>query len=275
MTIQPTDYIAPPAQAEVVLSVQIEKAKLLATASLLPPAYAKNPANVLVAMEAAQALGVTLFQAIQGITVINGRMSMSAEFMRALVTSKGHMIEFEEPVTDQECTVVVARRERPNRVQRFTFTMADAKQAGLTGEKTNYHKHPKAMLMARATTMACRAVFPDVIAGIGYTPDELADLMPIPEPGTTRTATQTPAPMVVEPMSGKAEWDALAVAFAHMEETDGRDYPPSERYEIIAALLGLDHIDSLRELTKQQAVDAAAALTPAAPSTGEIIEAQA
>lgn len=269
MTIQPITTAA-----DVVLNAQIEKAKLLATASLLPPAYAKNPANVLVAMEAAQALGVTLFQAIQGITVINGRMSMSAEFMRALVTSHGHMIEFEEPVTAETCTVVVARRERPDRVQRFTYSMDDAKQAGLAGEKTNYHKHPKAMLMARGTTMACRAVFPDVLAGIGYTPDELAD-MPFPEPGATHTAARTPDPMVVEPMSGKAEWDALAVAFAGLEDAVDRVIDPPERYQMIADFLSLESVGSLRELTQQQAIAAVAGIDESTRLANESNGAQA
>ena len=56
---------------ELALSDQITYAKAMAEASLLPEAYRRQPANVLVAMQAGEALGITAFQAIQGIDVIN------------------------------------------------------------------------------------------------------------------------------------------------------------------------------------------------------------
>ena len=189
------------------LQTQMKRAELLAQASLMPPSYTKQPANVLVAMEMAETLGITLMQAIQGITVISGKMSMSAEMMRALVLRAGHRFRVEVN-TDQETTVLVARREWPDDEQTFTFTIDDAARAGLSGSPT-WKKYPKALLLARVTSMACRAVFPDVVQGIGYVPEELESAPPAvsrhapPAVPTTVTVTTDTGPEPVDVDTGE------------------------------------------------------------------------
>lgn len=169
---------------EIALSDQIQKAKLLADSSILPESYRQKPSNLLWAMELADALDVSLAQAITGITVIQGKPTMSAEMMRALVLRAGHRFTVTE-MTDKAVAVTVARKEWPDDVQQFTFSMADAQHAGLAGSAT-YKKHPKAMLLARATSMACRAVFPDVVSGMGYVPDEIGNDDPVRRVDTAR-----------------------------------------------------------------------------------------
>ena len=181
---------------EVALSNQIQKAKLLADSSILPESYRRQPSNLLWAMELAEALDVSLAQAITGITVIQGKPTMSAEMMRALVLRAGHRFRVSE-MSETSVTVDVARKEWPEDVQQFTFSMTDAQHAGLAGSGT-YKKHPKAMLLARATSMACRAVFPDVVSGMGYTPDEIGHDTPVKRVDTSRL-TPRPAVERVEP----------------------------------------------------------------------------
>ena len=173
---------------EIALSDQIQKAKLLADSSILPESYRQKPSNLLWAMELAEALDVSLAQAITGITVIQGKPTMSAEMMRALVLRAGHRFRVSE-MSETSVTVDVARKEWPDDVQQFTFSMTDAQHAGLAGSGT-YKKHPKAMLLARATSMACRAVFPDVVSGMGYTPDEISHDGPVKRVDTSRLTPQ-------------------------------------------------------------------------------------
>jgi len=190
---------------EVALSNQIQKAKLLADSSILPESYRRQPSNLLWAMELAEALDVSLAQAITGITVIQGKPTMSAEMMRALVLRAGHRFRVSE-MSETSVTVDVARKEWPEDVQQFTFSMTDAQHAGLAGSGT-YKKHPKAMLLARATSMACRAVFPDVVSGMGYTPDEIGhDTPPARTVDTSRLTPKRSHSVTVEQV-GAVQFD--------------------------------------------------------------------
>lgn len=155
------------------LAEKVKHAELLAASSMLPK-HLQNPPNLLWMMEVAESLDLTLAQAVNGVVVINQVPSLKAETMRALVLRSGHRFRVDAQTGD-ECTVSVARREYPDDVQTFSYTTADAQRAGLGG--ANWQKHPKAMLLARATSAACRAVFPDVIQGF-YSPEEVADFAP-------------------------------------------------------------------------------------------------
>jgi hypothetical protein len=176
---------------------QIEKAQMLAKSDIVPEAYRQKPANILVAMEMAEALHITLFQAMQGVHTIKGRLAMYAELMRALVLRDGHTLKI-DALTATGCRILAARQGDTELVA-FEFTMVDATTAGLHTEP-NYKKHPKAMLLARCTSLTCRAIFPDVIAGIGYTPDELRDELghndEPPAPKVVGRKVEKPAPKV-------------------------------------------------------------------------------
>ena len=50
--------------------------------------------------------------------------------------------------------------------------MADAEAAGLAGKK-NWKQYQDAMLTWRAVGKLCRVLFPDVVLGAGYVPEEL------------------------------------------------------------------------------------------------------
>lgn len=178
------------------LEAQMTYSKALAASDLLPHAYRGKPANVLVALALGEALGLPPTAALYGINVIQGKPTLSAETMRAVVLSHGHRFDV-EAFTETEARVACARAERPEDVSRFSFTIEDAKRAGLLGG--NYDKYPKAMLLARATSQACRAVFPDVLAGVSYTPDELDDPAP----------ARTPLERIAGPAPTHEDWTQL------------------------------------------------------------------
>ena len=110
-------------------------------------------------------------QALQKIHVVKGKPVMSAELMRALVRREGHKIRVQE-ASAEKCVVTGIRRDDPEFEQRSEFTIDDAKRAGLVKQGSGWDKYPKAMLEARATSQLCRSLFPDVLAGISYTPED-------------------------------------------------------------------------------------------------------
>jgi hypothetical protein len=149
---------------------QMRMAEVLAGSSLLPTHLRHQPANVLIILQGAQALDVPAFWALQSMHVIEGKLSMAAELMRALVVRAGHRFKIVE--RSRTRAVVEIHRNDRDEPYRFEFTWQDAIDGELAGKK-NWKKFPKAMLLARATTGAVRDECADVLFGVVYSPDEL------------------------------------------------------------------------------------------------------
>jgi hypothetical protein len=147
-------------------------AQKIARTEFVPEALRDKPEATLACMLTGHEVGIGPMQALSKIHVIKGRPGMAAELMRALVLREGHDLWVEES-TATRCTLG-AKRHNSERETRVTWTMDDAKRANLAGGQT-YRQYPRAMLLARATGELCRAVFPDVLAGISYTAEELSD----------------------------------------------------------------------------------------------------
>ena len=146
----------------------------IARTDFAPAGLRGKPEAVMAAMLTGHEIGIGPMQALSEISVINGRPCMSAKLMRALVHRAGHDLWFEVK-SNTKVTIGARRADWPeDRVAKVTWTMDDAKAAGLSGGQ-NYRKYPRAMLAARATGEICRDNFADVLGGIGYTPEELSD----------------------------------------------------------------------------------------------------
>lgn len=144
-------------------------------------------------------LGLAPEVALTGIFVISGRPSMYAEQMVALIKSRGHEHEVVER-TPSKCVVKVRPKGEID-WQHFQFTLEEAITAGYVkgrGPNANskkgndkYNTDPAAMLYARATSIACKTVFPHVLRGM-VTYEEMLDEQRAAEPVpgiVTATAT--------------------------------------------------------------------------------------
>ncbi len=144
-------------------------ANSVAKTSFVPRAYQGKPGDIFAAALYGREFGWSLMVSLQQINVIQGKPTMSAEAMVALIRKLGHSIETVE-WTDTVCTLK-GRHAYTGDEGIVSFSMQDAERAGLKGD--NWRKYPKAMLRARATTMLARSLFADAILGISYTPEEL------------------------------------------------------------------------------------------------------
>lgn len=154
------------------LAPAAEIANTIANTSFVPDTLRNKPAEVLACILTGVELGIEPMQSLSKIHIVKGRPTLAAELMRALVFEKGHEIGFNEQTTTR-CTVW-GRRVGSQDTTTVTWTKDDAVAAGLAS-KDNWKSYPRAMLQARATGELCRLIFPDVLAGISYTPEEIED----------------------------------------------------------------------------------------------------
>lgn len=151
---------------------EIEYCRALADAGLLPASYRKQPANLLLIKGQADALGIHLAAAISGIHIIDGKPSISANLMSALVRRAGHRLRVTGD--DKRAVAEITRRDDPDFVFRSEWTIERAATAGLIGKKGgSWEKYPAAMLKARAISEVARDACPEALAGVIYTPEEL------------------------------------------------------------------------------------------------------
>jgi hypothetical protein len=135
------------------------------------PTSIKTPEQAVVIMLKGREIGIPPMQAFSSIAVVSGKPTMSAELMLSMIYRNvpGAIVNF--LVTDANQCSIEARR--PNgKFTKFSFTMEDAKRANLTG-KGPWVTYPAAMLRARCISAMARAMFPDALSGIVYTPEEL------------------------------------------------------------------------------------------------------
>jgi len=176
-----------------------ELASTLANANSMPQALRKSPADVLAIVMAGAELGLAPMQSIRGIVLIEGRPTLSADAMGALVKSSPKCEYLICTETTEKRAVFRTKRKGDPEAVTFEFTIAEAEKAGLTrptvsGKPSNWHRYPKAMLRARAQSGICRLVYSDLMLGV-YDPDELdapeeRDITPKPVASTVVEKTE-------------------------------------------------------------------------------------
>ena len=146
------------------LNEALQFADMLSKSNMVPKDYQGNPANCIIAMQWGMEIGLQPLQAMQNIAVINGRPAIWGDAMLAIVRGSGLLERITEDPTDAGCTCTVKRKGEPEVVR--TFTLEDAKRAGLAGKQGPWQQHPKRMMQMRARAFALRDVFPDVLRGV-------------------------------------------------------------------------------------------------------------
>lgn len=146
------------------LAEAMEFAKIIASSDMVPKDYINKPGNVLVAVQTGAELGLKPMQSLQGISVINGRPGVWGDAMWALVISHPEYEDSNEEKGDNACTITLKRRGRS--AVTVTYSMEDAKKAGLAGKQGPWQTAPKRMLQMRARAFAARDLFADALKGI-------------------------------------------------------------------------------------------------------------
>lgn len=245
--------LAIPAGAD--LAAEMDYARAIAPAALLPAAYRGKPADVLIAVGLGRAIGIAPAQALYEIYVVNGRPSPSANLMAALVRRAGHKLRIDGDATT--CTATLIRADDPGHPFTATWTIEQARAAQLAGKDT-WKQYPAAMLRARAVTEVVRMGASEAVLGMEYSAEEMRDVEPpdVPTPPVkagiagVRAAVApvdvTDAEVVDEPLRTDAQSRALHARFRDL----GLDRDGALNY--CARIIGRD-LDSTKQLTRTEA----------------------
>ena len=145
-----------------------------------PREFDEIVAMVFSAIQMGAEVGLSPMASVQNIAVINGKPGLYGPAMLAVVEASGLMKDIEETIKgsmadrDIEAVCTVERIGRKPRT--FTFSFEDAMIAKLIGKRGPWTEYPKRMFIARARTFALRDVFPDVLAGLSQSVEELIDI---------------------------------------------------------------------------------------------------
>ena len=165
-------------------------ADMLAGSSIVPKDYIGKPGNCLVAIQWGMELGLQPMQAMQSIAVINGRPSLWGDAMLALVKAHPAFEWIKEECDGNVATCTIKRRGELEVVQ--SFSLEEAKRAGLTGKQGPWTQYPKRMLQMRARGFALRDAFPDALRGV-VSAEEARDTPTERDMGAAEVVSSRPA----------------------------------------------------------------------------------
>jgi len=143
----------------------------IAPSTIIPTAYRGNAANAFVAAETGAALGLEPLQALASIAVINGRATLSADLMAAVIRRAGHTLRIVENSHESVTATLIRADDRTFKFE-VTWDKDKAVKAGLWGQKGPWRQYPTQMLRARAITDVARQGASEALMGMIYSPED-------------------------------------------------------------------------------------------------------
>ncbi len=152
-------------------AVMLTNAQLnvIANTEFVPKSMRGNVPKVLACVARGRAMGIPDAVALGGIDIIEGKATISAELMCAIVRLHGHSITGS---VDANGAKVTGKRRDNGDTMTGEFNREMAETAGLLN-KQNWKRHPDDMMWARAVSKLCRRLFADCFAGGTYAPEDM------------------------------------------------------------------------------------------------------
>lgn len=196
-------------RVQAIVPNSMEEAYRLAVAickAQMAPKGLDTPEKAMIAIMHGLEVGLTPMQALQRIAVVNGRPVIWGDGAMALVRGSGLCEYVKESISGEGekrvASCAAKRRGEAEEVVR-TFSVADAKKAGLWGKQGPWTQYSDRMLQMRARAFALRDLFADVLGGL-YLREEIDDAPPAKDIAPP-TPPPAPAPQIEAPEAPSAE----------------------------------------------------------------------
>jgi len=138
----------------------------------------------------AREIGVPPMQALMsGMHSIQGKITIAPQLMNSMIRKAGHKMEIDS--NEQRCIIKGFRKDTGESCT-VSFSVEEARKAGIYKDGGGWAKYPSDMCFARALSRLARRLFPDVI-GNAYVEGEIED------DDDKKTKTVKAAPKVQEP----------------------------------------------------------------------------
>ncbi len=156
--------------------VEVDQMRETCAKLALTKHYAKmGPDGIFAVLMMARTLNLNPFDALNGgLYTVNGKVEMSARMMNELIRRAGHSIS-KDPKSDHTICILHGKRVDNGDTWTSSFSIAEAKAAGVYRAGTPWEKWPSDMTFARALSRLGRQLFADVIKGC-YVEGELQEV---------------------------------------------------------------------------------------------------
>jgi hypothetical protein len=206
---------------------------------LAPTSY-KNEQQLVIAWARARELGIPYLQAVEGMSVINGRIGLMGDLGLALAERSGELEDKRVRYTGEgdELTCFVELKRKGREWKQWSFSVREAKTAQIYDRNAVWRQYPRRMTYYRALGFALRDEFGDVLKGM-KTVEELQDY---PEETTKRkTKYDLHKPVVESVLANEEPKPAVRVPVPEPVEQASSKEPQSA-------------VEKLREILAQEGI---------------------
>lgn len=124
-----------------------------------------HPAGVLTTILAGREMGLPAMASLRALHIVEGKPTLAADFIRARVLQSGLVDYFRcSERTPEKATFVIKRKDEPE--MSLSYTLDEARTAGLVKPKSGWERNAADMLVARASSKLARLVCPEITFGL-------------------------------------------------------------------------------------------------------------
>lgn len=166
-------------------------ADYMANSEMVPKQYRGRPGDCFIAIQWGLEIGLKPLQAMQSIAAINGKPNLFGDAGKALLLAHGCIIDEDDTEVVKANGKARCKITRPGRppVQR-TFSLEDAKTAGLWNKEGPWRTYPHRQMAWRAFWFAARDAASDLLRGMGGY-EESVDTPPVKHMGAAEEVRPT------------------------------------------------------------------------------------